>query len=118
MSESKVRFQGAYIVAHDVHTQADFYASVLGLPLKLRDGDRWIQYDDHGTAFSLANAQDAQPASSGTVVVFEVDNFDDIQERVVQAGGRLAGVRDMGSHGTLLSAYDPEGNLVQFFQRA
>jgi predicted enzyme related to lactoylglutathione lyase len=47
-----------------------------------------------------------------------VEDFQGAQERIAAAGGQVLGVRDMGSHGAVLSLRDPEGNLVQLFRRA
>jgi predicted enzyme related to lactoylglutathione lyase len=51
-------------------------------------------------------------------MVFEVEDFAPAQERIAAAGGQVLGVRDMGSHGAVLSLRDPEGNVVQLFKRA
>ncbi len=50
-------------------------------------------------------------------MVFEVDDFTDAAERIRAAGGEVLGTRDMGTHGAVLSLRDPEGNIVQLFQR-
>jgi predicted enzyme related to lactoylglutathione lyase len=94
-----------------------FYESALGLKLKFRDGDRWIQYALGSTSVALACREEAQPATSGAVVVFEVEEFGDMAERITAAGGQVLGTRDMGTHGAVLSLRDPEGNIVQLFQR-
>jgi predicted enzyme related to lactoylglutathione lyase len=112
------RLQNVYLVARDVGAQAAFYEQVLGLPLKFRDGERWVQYDTGGTGFSLACTEEARPAESGAVLVFEVDDFEGVEEAIDAAGGRVQARRDMGSHGAVLSLRDPEGNIVQMFRRA
>ncbi len=118
MTAKAKRLQNVYLVARDVAAQSAFYGEVLGLPLKFRDGDRWTQYDAGGCGFSLSCAEEARPAESGAVLVFEVDDFEGVEESVTRAGGRVESTRDMGSHGAVLSLRDPEGNIVQMFRRA
>lgn len=109
------RLQNVYVVAQKPAQLNAFYEQALGLKLKFRDGDRWIQY---GVGLALASPEEAAPAISGAVTVFEVDDFEGAQDRIVAAGGQVLGLRDMGSHGAVLSLRDPEGNIVQLFKRA
>lgn len=121
MTAKVKRLQNVYLAAHDVAAQSAFYESVLGLPLKFRDADRWVQYttgEGSSTGFSLACLDEAKPAESGAVLVFEVEDFDGLEAQVAKAGGEVTGIRDMGSHGAVLSLRDPEGNIVQMFRRA
>jgi len=115
---SPKRLQNVYVVARRPGELHAFYESALGLQLKFRDQDRWIQYGVGNTNVALACPEEAAPASSGLVMVFEVDDFAPAQERVVAAGGEVLGIRDMGAHGAVLSLRDPEGNVVQLFKRA
>lgn len=112
------RLQNVYVVSQAPGSLHAFYEGALGLPLKFRDQDRWIQYGLGNTSVALACPEEAAPASAGLVMVFEVENFDGAKERVEAAGGQVLGMRDMGSHGAVLSLRDPEGNLVQLFKRA
>jgi predicted enzyme related to lactoylglutathione lyase len=118
MDSSPKRLQNVYVVAQRPAELHAFYESALGLKLKFRDQDRWIQYGVGNTNVALACAEEAAPAVSGLVMVFEVDDFAPAQERVAGAGGEVLGVRDMGAHGAVLSLRDPEGNVVQLFRRA
>ena len=112
------RVQNVFVVAKQPASLHAFYEGALGLPMKFRDGDRWIQYGVGNTNVALACAEEAAPATSGLVMVLEVDGFEGAQERIAAAGGQVLGLRDMGSHGAVLSLRDPEGNLVQLFRRA
>jgi predicted enzyme related to lactoylglutathione lyase len=115
---SPKRLQNVFVVAERPAELHAFYESALGLKLKFRDGDRWIQYGVGNTSVALACQEEASPATSGLVMVFEVEDFAGAQERVTGAGGQVIGIRDMGSHGTVMSLRDPEGNVVQLFKRA
>jgi len=116
--QSPKRVQNVFVVAKQPASLHAFYEGALGLPMKFRDGDRWIQYGVGNTNVALACAEEAAPATSGLVMVLEVDGFEGAQERIAAAGGQVLGLRDMGSHGAVLSLRDPEGNLVQLFRRA
>lgn len=112
------RVQNVYVVAREPGALHAFYESALGLALKFRDGDRWLQYGVGNTNVALACAEEAAPATTGLVMVLEVTSFDGAAERITAAGGQVLGQRDMGSHGAVLSLRDPEGNIVQLFRKA
>lgn len=112
------RVQNVFVVAKEPASLHAFYEGALGLPMKFRDGDRWIQYGVGNTNVALACPEEAAPATGGLVMVLEVDDFEGARERIAAAGGQVLGLRDMGSHGAVLSLRDPEGNLVQLFRRA
>jgi predicted enzyme related to lactoylglutathione lyase len=115
--ESPKRLQNVFVVARRPAELHDFYESALGLQLKFRDNDRWIQYGVGNTNVALACSEEAMPATAGVVMVFEVDDFGATAERVAASGGEVLGMRDMGSHGSVLSLRDPEGNFIQLFKR-
>jgi predicted enzyme related to lactoylglutathione lyase len=115
--ESPKRLQNVFVVAERPGELHSFYESVLGLQLKFRDKDRWIQYGVGNTSVALACREEALPATSGVVMVFEVSDFNATAERIAAAGGEVLGTRDMGSHGSVISLRDPEGNIVQLFKR-
>lgn len=115
--EAPKRLQNVYVVADQPARLHAFYESALGLQLKFRDKDRWIQYGVGPAGVALACREEALPATGGVVMVFEVNEFDEVAARVGAAGGEVLGTRDMGSHGTVMSLRDPEGNVVQLFKR-
>ncbi|MBB3178291.1 VOC family protein [Variovorax sp. Sphag1AA] len=115
--DSPKRLQNVFVVAERPAELNNFYESALGLQLKFRDKDRWIQYGVGGSNVALACREEAVPATSGVVMVFEVDDFTAVAERVAASGGEVLGMRDMGSHGAVMSLRDPEGNIVQLFKR-
>ena len=112
------RVQNVYVVAREPGALHAFYETALGLALKFRDGDRWLQYGVGHSNVALACAEEAAPATAGLVMVLEVKDFDGAAERITAAGGQVLGLRDMGSHGAVLSLRDPEGNIVQLFRKA
>lgn len=112
-----LRLQNVFVVAERPAELHAFYESALGLKLKFRDQDRWFQYGVGNTSVAVACKEEAAPASSGLVMVFEVNSFEGADERVRDAGGQVLGMRDMGAHGAVMSLRDPEGNIVQLFKR-
>ena len=114
---SPKRLQNVFVVAECPATLHAFYTHALGLEMKFRDQDRWIQYGLGNANIALSCVEEAKPATTGTVMVFEVEDFDQITDRVIEHGGAILGTRDMGSHGAVLSLRDPEGNIVQLFKR-
>lgn len=118
MSRNPTRLQNIYMVARDLPALSAFYDKVLGLPLKFRDGERWAQYNAGGASFSLASPEEALPAVQGAIPIFEVGDFDGVEAIVAEAGGAVLGIRDMGSHGCVMSVRDCESNIVQLFRRA
>ena len=112
------RLQNVFVVAERPAELHAFYTAALGLQLKFRDRERWFQYGVGNGNVSIACKEEALPATSGLVMVFEVEDFAAAQERIAAAGGQVLGIRDMGSHGAVLSLKDPEGNIVQLFKRA
>ena len=115
--ESPKRLQNVFVVAERPAQLHAFYESALGLQLKFRDKDRWIQYGVGDANVALACREEAGPATTGVVMVFEVSDFAEATQRISAAGGEVLGTRDMGSHGAVLSLRDPQGNVVQLFKR-
>lgn len=112
------KLQNAYYVTREMDRAVAFYRDALGLALKFQDGARWAQFDAGGVNFSLSSPEEAGGSTDGAVVVFEVDDLDAAQTRLAERGAALLDVRDMGAHGRSLLFKDPDGNLVQLFQRA
>lgn len=112
------RLQNVYVVAQRPAELHSFYESALGLKLKFRDKDRWFQYGVGNTSVAVACQEEAAPATSGLVMVFEVEDFAGAEARIAGAGGQVLGIRDMGTHGAVMSLRDTEGNVVQLFKRA
>jgi predicted enzyme related to lactoylglutathione lyase len=112
------RLQNVYVVAQRPAELHSFYESALGLKLKFRDRERWFQYGVGNTSVAVACQEEAAPATSGLVMVFEVEDFAGAEERIAGGGGQVLGIRDMGAHGAVMSLRDPEGNVVQLFKRA
>ena len=112
------KLQNAYYVTSDMDRAIAFYRDTLGLDLTFQDGDNWAQLKAGGANFALSSVDEAPDEAVGATVVFEVTNAASAGAAIAAAGGKVLGERDMSDHGKTLTFRDPDGNLVQLFQRA
>lgn len=111
------KLQNVYYVAADVAKARHFYETVLGLETKFADGERWVQFKAGGGNFAIATPDEAPPGATGGIVVFEVDNLDELRARLVADRLDILAERDMGAHGRTFAVKDPNGSYIQFFER-
>ena len=112
------RLQNAYVITHNMDRSVAFYRDALGLPVKFQDESKWAQFDADGTNFAVSSPDEAAEGAMGAVLIFEVDSSAEAGITIEESGGEVLGSRDMGDHGRVLTFRDPDGNLVQLFQRA
>ena len=108
-----------YLSTKDPDSLAAFYGDALGLEVRFADPARWVQFRLDGTAFAVAGPSEAPAGVSGlTVPVFEVSDLESWPARLAAAGAEVdPEIRDMGGHGRVLTARDPEGNVFQLFSK-
>src|SRR3954469_9539725 len=94
-----------------------FYGELLGMRLQFRDGDKWAQFDAGGTHLALSSPDEAAKGATGTVVVLEVDNLEEVRKMLEGVGCSVTPIRDMGEHGRVMSSHDPDGNVLQIFEK-
>lgn len=104
---------GIYVVVEDMDRAQRFYEKALGLVTKFRDKSSWCQFDTGNVSFSLSSPEEAGGRAQGAVVVFKAGQLADVRQQVEDAGGTFRAVRDMGSHGTVVTFADPDGNDFQ-----
>jgi len=112
------KLQNAYYVTSDMARAVGFYRDALGLDLVFQDGDKWTQFKAGGVNFAMASDEEAPDTAMGATIVFEVDDIDAMTLSLQAAGAEILDTRDMGDHGRTLSFRDPDGNLVQLYQRS
>ena len=94
----------------DVPAAVEFYSSVLGLPTRFVDGDRYAALDA-GPA-TLAIAADTEAVAGIAAAAFKVDDVDAFVDRVVEAGGHVIQEATDGPHERRAVIGDPWGNRV------
>ncbi|MBM7044718.1 MULTISPECIES: VOC family protein [Rhizobium] len=116
------RLQNTWLVAGDVAATRDFYEHLLGLEVKFADGSRWVQFAAGGTNFAIGATGEypvgLQDSPAGAIPVFEIDDMDERRQKLAVGGVEVLELRDMGSHGRVLTVRDPDGHIVQLFERA
>jgi predicted enzyme related to lactoylglutathione lyase len=95
---------------------ARFFENVLQLPLKFRDGDRWIAFDLAGTTFAVAKQGDGAPAEgAGAMLSLKTDDLDGMVAELRGRGATVSDPRDAHHERTaLLSA--PGGHTIVLYE--
>lgn len=115
--DKTISLQNAFYRVQNMRRADRFYSELLGLKLKFSDGDRWHQYELGGRNFALAGAEEAHADMRGAALVFEVTDLAASEARVVELGGKILVVRDMGKHGKTVILSDPDGNVLHLWAR-
>ncbi len=113
-----LRLQNVHFASQDVERVADFWQRAIGLSVRFRDDNRWVQMKAGDGPFAIASLAEGCPDQVGAVPVFEVDDLGSHAAAIIEQGGRILSRRDMGEHGSVLTFDDPEGNVAQLLMRA
>lgn len=113
------RLENAHYWTRNMDEAVGFYRDVLGLNLTLRAGEDWAEFDVGGTAVAVHGTRDGHaPPQAGATVVFEVDDLDVTIRALKSRGVHFEGeVSEIPGTGRFASFRDPDGNLLQIFQR-
>ena len=105
-----------YYWTRDMDAAVAFYADVLGLALRRRDGDAWAEFDAGPVRFALHGGAEETAPRCGTAV-FEVDDLDAARRALIdrgvafdQADGEVPG------YARFASFHDVDGNVVQIIE--
>ncbi len=112
------KLQNVILISSDFAGAERFYAEGLGLSIKFRDGSKWMQMKAGSANVAFASPSEGPKTASGATPVFEVEDIDACLSRLVSMGATVVERRDMATHGRTASARDPDGNLLQIFQRS
>lgn len=114
------RVDNAHYWTKDMDAAVSFYRDVLGLGVRVRSGEDWTEFDVGGTTVALHGTREGHPPpQAGATVVFEVDDLDATMRALRGRGISFEGdVREIPGSGRFASFRDPDGNLLQIFQRA
>jgi predicted enzyme related to lactoylglutathione lyase len=116
MPVEKVKY--TYLVVDDMNAAVAFYRDGLGLRLKFQDGQRWSEFEaGNGTPIALSSRDESGLGVSGPVVVFQVNDAEELAASLVEHGANILARRDMGNHGCLIAIREPSGNIFQLFEK-
>jgi predicted enzyme related to lactoylglutathione lyase len=94
-----------------------FYSEVLGLSIKLRDGDRWVAFDVGGATLALEGAATDGGGGGGPTVSLRTDGLADLVEQL-RARGASVGPIETGPHERRARLTDPAGNQLVLYEPA
>jgi len=115
---SVIRLQNIHFVTRDLDRVCEFWQRALGLSMRFRDADRWVQLKAGESPLAIASPDEGVAGQIGAVPVFEVGDLQSHSQAITVHGGRIVSIRDMGDHGRVLTFSDPDGNVAQLFERA
>jgi len=94
----------------DMDAAVRFYTDVLGLTLKLRDGDRWAAFDVGGSTLALEGGQ-----ASGATASLRVTDIAAVVEQLRSRGANVSDVTT-GPHERKAELRDPAGNVLVLYE--
>ena len=94
-----------------------FYAEVLGLSVKLRDGNRWVAFDVGGSTLALEGSPDGGTGTGGATVSLRADALDAVVADLHAKGARVGPIQT-GPHERRAVVMDPAGNLLVLYEPA
>ena len=97
----------------DMEVAVRFYRDVLGLGLKLRDGERWAAFDVGGATLALEGGAPGGPG--GATVSLRVSGLDALVEELRARGAQVDPV-ETGPHERRASVHDPAGNGLVLYE--
>jgi catechol 2,3-dioxygenase-like lactoylglutathione lyase family enzyme len=114
------RVDNTHYWTKDMDRSVAFYRDVLGLSLRTRMGEDWTEFVVDGTTVALHGTREGHaPPQEGATVVFEVDDLERTMTALRAKDVAFEGeVNDVPGYGRFVSFRDPDGNLLQIFERA
>ena len=85
------RIGNVFYRAPELDSAVRFYAEVLGLPLKFRDGDRWAAFDVGGATLAIEGGQPGGPG--GATVSLRVDGLADVVAELRARGAQVSDIK-------------------------
>lgn len=92
----------------------EFYARVLGLPVRFRDGDRYAALELDGLTLALVSAEDAE--SEHIALAVKTDDLAGDLGCLTEAGASLRSGPHEGGHEVRAVLADPSGRNVVLYQ--
>ena len=108
-----LRIGNVFYRTQDFEASVRFYTDVLGLALKLRDGDRWAAFDVGG--MTLAVEAGAPGGPGGATVSLRVEGLDALVADLRSKGADIADPAN-GPHERYAEVRDPAGNVLVLYE--
>lgn len=101
----------------DLDRAVAFYGEALGLPLRMRHGNEWAEFEAGGIRLGLHGAGAGRAVRQGGTAVFLVDDLDvakvALEERGVTFEDHLG---EVPGYARYASFSDPDGNAMQLIE--
>lgn len=101
----------------DMDDACEFYANVMGFKMKLRDGDRWAEFDTGTIKLALAS-RDQVPKSNSSEIAslnIEVSDINLAIERSLWGGAKLVEGVSATDYEKRATIQDPSGRIINFY---
>jgi len=104
---------------HDINKACDFYQNKLELKLTYKNKKTgWAEFDINGLRFSL---KQSQPSGEGNnpIVSLYVENLERTVDKYKSQGVKFTGDGNIKTefYGNSINLEDPDGNLINLFER-
>jgi predicted enzyme related to lactoylglutathione lyase len=110
-----VRIGPAYYHVADMGAAVEFYERVLGLPLKLRDGDAWVEFDVGGATLALVATDEPVEGLGGAIVSLRVEGIEAFVATLRERGANVSHII-WGGHERRADVRDPSGNRLVLYE--
>lgn len=114
------RVDNTHYWTKDLDASVAFYRDVLGLNLRRQMGEDWAEFDVAGATVALHGTRVGHaPPQDGATIVFGVEDLEGEMNSLRGRGVSFEGeVNEVPGYGRFVSFRDPDGNLLQIFERA
>jgi lactoylglutathione lyase len=99
----------------DMAAAVRFYTEVLGLGLKLRDGDHWAAFDVGGSTLAVEGGASGGPG--GATVSLRVEGLEAVVADLRSKGANVGEIKT-GPHERRAELQDPAGNQLILYEPA
>ena len=102
----------------DMDRAVAFYGESLGLPMRMRHGDDWAEFDSGGARIGLHGAgEHERSVPHGGTAVFVVDDLDLVKAALEQRGVTFEEhLGEVPGYARYASFDDPDGNAMQIIE--
>ncbi len=98
---------------NDMDQACAFYADVMGLSLKFRDGGVWAAFDAGGLTLALAGQ--TEKAQNPVALNFKVENVAEALRKALAGGAVLVSPEKAGPHEIRATIRDGSGHVINFY---